>query len=51
MDIVLEFLMSNGKLFQSFGTATSKAREVEDNFVDGTTSKCSSADRKDLVGL
>ena len=43
--------MSNGKLFQSFGAATLKAREVEDNFVHGTASKCSSADRKDLVGL
>ena len=39
--------MSNGKLFQSFDAATLKAREVEDNFVRGT-SKCSSADRKDL---
>ena len=43
--------MSNGKLFQSFRAATLKAREVEDNFVRGTTSQCSSADRKDLVGL
>ena len=43
--------MCNGKLFQSFGEATLKAREVEDSFVRRTTSKCSSADRKDLVGL
>ena len=43
--------MSNGKLFKSVGAATLKAREVEDNFVRGTTRKCSSADRKDLVGL
>ena len=43
--------MSNGKLFQRFGSATLKAQEVEDNFVRGTTSKSSSADCKDLVGL
>ena len=43
--------MSDGKLFQSFGAATLKAREVEDDFVRVTTSKCSSADRKYLVGL
>ena len=43
--------MSNGKLFQSFGAATLKARKVEDNFVRGTTTKFSSAYRKDLVGL
>ena len=43
--------MSNVKLFHSFGAATLKAREVEDNFVRGTTSKSSLADRKDQVGL
>ena len=43
--------MSTGKLFQSFGAATLKAREVKDNFVRRTTSKCSSADRKYVVGL
>ena len=43
--------MFNGKLFQSFCAATLTAREVEDNFVRETTSKCSSVDRKDLVGL
>ena len=43
--------MSNGTLFHIFDAPTLKAREVEDNFVRGTTSKCSSADRKDLVGL
>ena len=43
--------MSNGKLFQSFGAATLKAREVEHNFVRESSSKCSSADRKYLVGL
>ena len=43
--------MPSGKLFPSFGAATLKAQEVEDNFVRGTTSKCSSADHKDLVGL
>ena len=43
--------MPNGKLFQSFGAATLKAREVEDSFIGGTTSNCSLADRKDLAGL
>ena len=38
-------------MFQSCGAATLNARELEDNFVRGITSKCSSADRKDLVGL
>ena len=36
--------MSNGKVFQSFYAATLKAREVEDTFVCGTTSKYSLAD-------
>ena len=39
--------MSNGKVFQSFGAANLKAREVEDSFVRGTR-KCFSADRNDL---
>ena len=43
--------MSNDKVFQSLGAATMKAREAEDNFVCGTTSKCSSAEREDLFGL
>ena len=43
--------MFNGKVLQSFGAGTLIVREVEDNFVRGTTSKCSMADRKDLVGL
>ena len=43
--------MFNDKFFQSFSAATLKAREVEDYFVRGTASKCSSADRKDRVGL
>ena len=42
--------MSTSKLFQSFCAATLKARAVED-FVRGTTSKCSLADRLDLVSL
>ena len=43
--------MSNGKVFQSLGAATLNAREIEDNFFRETTSKCSSANRKDLVGV
>ena len=48
--IVLEFLMSNGKVFQRFCAATPKAREVEDNFVRGMSTKCSLSDRNVLVG-
>ena len=40
--------MSDAKAFQSFCSTTLKAREVEDNFVRGWTSKCSSVDRNDL---
>ena len=43
--------MSNGKVFQSFGAATLKAREVKDNFIRGITSKYSSADLNDPVRL
>ena len=43
--------MSNGKVLNSFGAATLKAREVEDNFVRETTSICYLVDRNDLVGL
>ena len=50
INIVLEFPMSSGDVLQSFGAATSKAREAEDDFVRGTTCECSSADRKDHVG-
>ena len=44
IDIVLECLMSNGQEFKS--KIVLKDREVEDNFVRGTTSKYSSADHK-----
>ena len=43
--------MSNGNVFQRFCAATVKAREGEDNSVRGTTSKCPSADRRDLVSF
>ena len=40
--------MSNGKVSQSFGAATLKAREVKNNFVRATTSNCSSENPKDV---
>lgn len=52
IDIVLDFLMSDGKLYHSFFCGlTLKTREVEDSVVHGSINKCSSNDRNHLVGL
>ena len=42
---------ADGKVFQSFGVATLKVGEAEDNFVPDLQSKYSLADRNDLVDL
>lgn len=49
--LALEVLMADVKVYQSSCGATLEAREVGDDFVYGSTSKCSFADLNDLVGL